>query len=352
MKPAVGGSARGGATPVPGGHRRQPSSVKVDKETVRVFDPDGSLLFEHRFQFALNEMIYREFDPIVGRFTRVHVGDLDGDGVREVAFAATALLSQDADRAVVFEADGRVRFSVRPTPTVRFGDETYAPPWRTHHLFVTDSPDRVTLWVVWIHESGQFPCLLQQLSSRGEVLSEFWSAGYVELVAEVTVGGRRLVAVGGANNDHKGAGLAFFNPEAVSGASPAESHDKTCMDCPPGGLLAYLVFPGMAIDRVSHLIPTISRMRRSADGTLVVDVTHQGELQGRNYPGSVMYWLTPALVPRRAEIVGSYVNVHRDLHLAGPLDRPFGERDMREAWPVLVWKGGKRFDPVYGITTR
>jgi hypothetical protein len=183
-------------------------------------------------------------------------------------------------------------------------------------------------------------------------VSEYWSAGYVESVADAVVGGQPVVLVGAANNDHKGASLAVFEAGDVRGSAPAVNHDQTCMDCPPGQPRAFLVFPPMEIPKRFESFPAVTKLLQDDAGRLRISVNNRATYHDVVYGGVVLYDLREDLTPYRAEIGAEYVASHRQLESEGLVKHPFGDAEMREAWPVLVWKGGRRFEPVTGATAR
>jgi hypothetical protein len=248
-----------------------------------------------------------------------------------------------------------MRFAHAPRTAVRFGDRTYAPPWQILDVFyTTDRPGRRVLWVAWMHvQSGNFPCLLERLSPNGDVASAYWSAGYVTTVVDMVVQGRPSILVGAAHNDHRGASLAVFVADSVRGSAPAESADKTCVDCPPGRPRAFLVFPRMEFKRLVEGVPVLFEVRQQRTGELRVFVDQGYEPNLPATAGNVHYELDANLVPRHAEIAADYVATHRRLQSAGLLDHPFGDPDRREAWPVLAYNNDRRrFEPISGQTEK
>ncbi len=328
----------------------QPSSAKFDVDTLHVFDADRRLLWSKKFDLPVPAG-YFDVPPVGVGSTRVVIDDLDGDGSREVVLFATSGHQQWADRVVAYNARGDLRYSHSPAQSVRFGDITYAPPWSGHWLFVTNTGGKRQLWATWVHvKSGNFPCLLERLSPDGHGETEYWSAGYVDLVHAAAVGGVASIFVGAANNDHKGASLAVFDADKVKGSAPAETADKTCRTCPPGSPRAFLVFPRMEFLERAGWVATVVGLREQANGELRVSVAQGGlDHDSRAFGVNVFYDLLPDLTPAHAEISSAYEAWHRRLEATGDMDHPFGDRERAQAWPVLVWnQAAKTFVPVTG----
>jgi hypothetical protein len=320
----------------------QPSTAKVDGDTLRVYDADQHLLWAHRFDFPLPELTGTSF---LGNGRNLLIDDIDADGSREVVvFAADAHQSAPV-RLYCFNAAGRVIWTRMPNRSVRFGSRTFPPPWLGHRLFVTGAGRNRTLWAAWIHlETGFFPCLLERLSAQsGQPQSEYWSAGYVNFVGLSEVQGRPSILVGANNNDHQAASLAVFDADRVTGSALAETEDKTCRDCPPGGPRAFLVFPRLEIGALTERIPTVFDVRRQGTGELSVWVVQAGD-------AAVSYQLASNLQPISAEIGAEYRAEHRALQEKGRLNHPFGPQDHLQLWPVLIAQPN-RFVPVTGGVT-
>jgi len=142
-----------------------------------VFDDDGTPLWSHRFPLLLLASQYSNDAYALGQ--RVAIADIDGDGNREVLFGLVANdLRGPFQGFWVFDYDGSPRFDVRTDAVVHFGSTAYRAPWIFHSLFVTRRADgALSLWVVFTH-GMEFPSLLMELDSTGQVKSEYWSNGF------------------------------------------------------------------------------------------------------------------------------------------------------------------------------
>ena len=284
------------------------------------------------------------------RARRLWFADVNGDGLREVlVFAPDGRSDWPTTLHCLAGDDGRELWKRTPKNSVRFGEGTYSPPWSGYWMFMTGSSRAPALWAAWVHvESGIFPCLVERVSGKdGQPLSEYWSAGYVDLVADATVQGKPSILVGAANNDHLGASLAVFDADAVTGSAPAENPDKVCGDCPAGGPRAFLVFPRMELSRLEEGYPSLFDVRIAESGELSVWISHRG----LDRAGTVSYQLDKDLRPVSAELGSGYRVAHKALEEAGLLKHRLGDRDHAELFPVLVYDGA-RFVEVTGRITR
>lgn len=324
-----------------------PASASADVDTLRVFDPDGREIFKHQFAFTLSSPeSYKS--PAPSQET-VLFQDIDGDGSREVIVNVTPTQRDLPGEVWTFRADSTQPFKLQLDRTVRFGTKMYGPPWQPLALFSGAGGSPRRFWVAWVDRaSGEFPCLLQSISAEGKVLSEYWNAGYITTVEEWTRNGKRLVLVGAADNDLKGANLAVFDADRVQGASPAQTPEKTCRGCPPGVPQVFLVFPRLESLEMTGGCPYARLVSPQADGSLTVWV-----FQGTpDFPGAVSrYTLDRGFRPISSWIADEYRAAHARLEKEKRLDHAFGDRDRAQTWPVHIYEGG-RWARVTGASER
>lgn len=320
---------------------RQPASWSLAHESLVVLDATGGLLFRHDFGVPLAGPLSSESPrPAVG-YQPVLVGDVDGDGRSEVLVNLNA--EDRAERKLYcFEADGTLRFVHQPTGSRRFGDDVYGEPWLAFRAFVTRGEDgRRRLWAIFTHNL-MFPATLRELDPRdGKVRQEYWSNGYVEAVQEAVWAGRRVLLVGGTNNDFRAASLAVFPVDAVAGSTPAVQPGYACRDCAPGGPETLFVFPtvcaarqgqagvhGVWVESGDRLRVTVAQPIGPSEGDLV----------------AIYYTLDPDGSLVSADISQEFRAVHARIEREGIVDHPFGPRDEAAALPVKRWDGRRFVD--------
>jgi hypothetical protein len=325
-----------GGSKAAGDAARQAAAWRLGNESLAAFDATGALLFEHRFGFPLLSAVTSESRPPVVGPMPVLIADIDGDERSEVLVNVNAV--ERANRKLYcFEADGRVRFIHQPTGTRRFGDDEYGEPWLAHRAFVTRGPEgRRRLWAVFTHNM-LFPAVLRELDPRdGTVRQEYWSNGYIEVVHEETWAGRRVVLLGGTNNDFRGASLAVFPVDGVTGSTPAVRPGYACRNCPPGGPEALFVFPTLCLARPGGQAGIHGVWAENGE-RLRVTVGHRA---GDDLVASY-YTLGPDGGLLQAEISREFQAVHAGVERRGDLDHPFGPRDDAEMFPVRRWDGAR-----------
>jgi hypothetical protein len=313
---------------------------RVGGHSFALLDARERVVFQHEFTFPLSDASGR----VNGAGDRrVQVVDIDGDGATEVLLAVLAEAREER-RLYCFESDGRVRFVHQPRGSRRYGETVYSEPWVAHRVFATKGPDgRPSVWAVFTH-GAWFPTRVQALSPRGEELAEYDSAGFVESVREVVWQGRPVVLVGGADNAHRGAGLAVIDRAAFGGHAPAVKPQYACADCPAGRPLEYLVFPSSCLKRLEAGVPAVLDAWVEGGERLNVLIAQgsaapeDGIVQSQ---GSVtsFYSLGAQLAPVHVEISREFQALHAAREKRGLVDHPFGEQDDREAFPVLRFDG-------------
>jgi hypothetical protein len=335
---------RGDAAAPPATASAHATGWRVEDDRLKVFGAGGALLWQHDFGHPLEPELYSAPDPAVAR--SVVIRDLELDGTREVLFLARTH-DRPARRLYAFESDGTLRFAHQPTRPVRFGDRLFTAPWLAHDVFLSRAAGGGTdLWSVFVH-GAWFPAVLQRLNPRGDVLSEYWSNGYITWVSTHTWRGRSIVLVGGTNNEHRGASLAIFDAGQVTGSAPAENPRYVCGDCPPGRPLAFVVFPRLCMTRVFEHQASVEHAWVDGEDRFVVSVTHgsartSGDLER---PAVAFYTLGADLTPHRVELTREFHMVHAELRRGGHLDHDFGEADEADFFPLLKWDG-QRYVPL------
>jgi hypothetical protein len=331
------------ATRRPGGEglfgatTRKPATNSLDEQTLTVSDAEGRTLWKYVSPVPLvpNVTIYGE------KLEQVFFHDLEGDGSTEVVLHARA--REFADNAIYcFEQDGKPRFAWKYLGERHYGGETYAAPWFISRLLV--QPDRrrgAGIWVV-IQHVPWFPSALIRLDSKGVVTGEFWNDGHINTLKPFRLGDREVFLVGASTNETRSAVLAVVDQENPWGSAPALTPRYSCLDCPAGEPLRYLVFPRTAVSKEANPVSGITHIRVDKAGQSVLTVEHWG----LNRPGEAAPSFAPAhyifdarLEPRSAEFGQGYLLAHRKLYVEGYLKEPLRPGDEKELWPVREWDG-------------
>lgn len=318
-----------------------PAGWRIAGGTLTVLDSAGTRLFARDLACAPPDV----FGPGSARPDErplVRFADVDGDGRTEVLVAEPCV----EGRILCLEADGRLRFSRLPSDRIRFGQVDYDGVWRAVQAVPVQRPDGSrTIWAYFVHNAW-FPSRLEELSPRGEVLSEYRANGHLSGVGEATLAGRELVLAWGTHNETLGASLAVFDRGRVAGYAPAATAYYTCTGCPEGGPREFLVFPRSCVWRQRATGASILRVRVDRDRLLVT--VSGGALPpelGDPAQAPLEYEFDHALVPRRVRVSRELLALHARLEREQVLDHAYGQQDEDALQPVRRWDG-RRFVPL------
>ncbi|MCL4524050.1 MAG: hypothetical protein M1453_09435 [Acidobacteria bacterium] len=325
---------------------RQPTSYKISDDTLKVFNQRGEQLWQHRFPALLHADAYTTTRSLLEmRFMAFE--DLDRDGDKELILVTWGD-PQFARRLVGFNVDGGQRFALQPGEARTYGGKLESPPYFVTGFELTTEPDgSKTIWAVSVH-NYEFPSVLWKLDPHGNVRSEYWSNGHINVVQEGRLNGRRVMFVGAMNNERMAASLAVLDYENPSGSAPAENPKYRCGDCPQGSPLAFFVFPPTEMSREFATRPTVTEIRAQPDGRVTATVVHsRHELQDELGPlgADVWYTLGEHLQLVEAETGDAYRRLHSSVDLVGRLKHPYGPKCEGQIFPVLAWNG-KSFTPL------
>jgi hypothetical protein len=269
----------------------------------------------------------------------VIVVDIEGDGTTEVL--AAALDESGRSALYCFESDGRVRFRHEVSRTVRFGSQTFGPPFLVRPPLVTRQAGRTSLWVLALH--SEFPATLQKLGPLGEVLGEYWQAGHPGALRELERDGRRLILVGGIRNEDSTGTLTVLDADDPTGSAPAEKDKYRCANCPEAPPLVFMTFPQVQVGRLFAERAEVIGVEETPGQRLRIHVFY-AQLSPGEAPicrsASAIYLLDGRFRVVSAEFGDGYVLCHAQLRRSGKLDHDFGPRDVAELFPVWRWREG------------
>jgi len=331
------GSSRGWRV---AGAPAQPSSWAVEDGALAIRDGAGRLLWTHRFDSTLAAEAMKpsgyEYDNANAEW--VVLADLEGDGQTEVLVVP---VTHQGDRALhCFESDGRLRFKHEVTRSVRFGGETFGPPFSAMPPYVVARGKGSAIWAPSLHRPF-FPAVIQKLTPTGQVVGEFWQAGHPGRLRQVEREGRHLLVVGGTRNQDFSAALSVLDADDPASTAPADIDKYHCEDCPPGAPLAYLSFPRLEVGRMAGQRAVVREMAKVPGGLMVAIHYLPPDPQATPCGGAEAYYrLDDAFRIVSADFGDAYLHCHARLRLDGRLDHDFGPRDIAELFPVRAWYNG------------
>jgi hypothetical protein len=307
-----------------------------------VKNADGHVLWRHEFPFRLPGLVPPLHLSHPGEPVRIE--DVDGDGHYEVlAISVPADGRGEAYRFHAFSHTGRLLWDYARAGSVVFGDTTYVSPFLARHFYLTPrGPRGSAMWLVSNHRPW-FPSVMEKVELDGTLMSEYWSAGYVTMVWEGVVAGRRVVLVGARNNESQGASLAMLDAARPAGSAPAEEARYQCRSCPPGRPLRFVKFQKPA--RLRALGGTSPVLRISVDSNSRISVwvapAHDTEAQPRP---EVIYTLDAGLRPLSIGLNDAFDASVRALAGRKLIPEPPATPAANEVQSVRWWDGSGFID--------
>lgn len=320
----------------------QPYEARIENHALRVYDENGRFLWEHRFEFPLQQ------SPASEAFRALHpasiIEDIDGDGSREVLFITNQESHSLPGGLFCFDRRGKLRFKHVVHRRVTFGGVPATGPW--HPLVMTvvpDGPGRKAIWAAFV-DRNQFPCVVEKIDGAGRTLNEFWSPGNVTALLPVTFRGRTAMLIAGSDNEFNGVGVAVVDRANPTGSAPAVRAKFTCQGCPTAAPLEFVVFPGTEIERLQDSNLGMDRIEQGDQGELTFVVLHvlsfESLAKGLGFAvGRTHMIFDRDLQPLSAQHQPDFRTLHNEAFRRGVLDHPFGPADDAVLWPVLRWNG-------------
>jgi hypothetical protein len=302
-----------------------PVACRVADDAVVILNRRGRELWRKTFPGL-------EHLPSAGR---AWVGDLDGDRKSEVLIAAPASMSE-ARELVCYSGNGRERWRFAPGRAVRTAVRSFSPAFVVRR-FIVERLERTgppSIVVIGAHQL-EYPCQLAILSSRGELMREYWHSGHLSHVEAVDLDGDRKVELvaAGVSKAYKSATLLVFDPNAVDGASVEEDARYQLQGFRDGTERARVLFPRSCLSR-REPFTNVERVWHEP-GEIDIEVDHAlGEGNA-----SVYYQLNHDLTLKDVSLATSFEHTHGILHSEGILDHPLDERDIAELRAIRYLKG-------------
>jgi hypothetical protein len=272
----------------------------------------------------------------------VEIGDLDGDGRREIVVVRKTI--DFAKQSFTLYDDGcREIWSRTSLPSGRFGEVSYNSVF--HILWVLITRNASQGWSLWVSRRHvkYYPSVLQKYDAAGNLLTEIWNGGEINAVAEGLVGGRKSIVIGGVNNEFRLPFVAKYDASVRVGVGPAEHAKYRCTDCPAGAASprAYVLLPDSELGRAVGGMRYVAEVRLDHQWISVGVYQHALDSVSPPIIASTSYDLDSDLVPVRAEFSDRYRVVWDQLYRQGVLDRPFDSRQNAGLLRVRVWNGSR-----------
>jgi hypothetical protein len=185
--------------------------------------------------------------------TQAAVGDIDGDGMPEVAMPVALnpqrSVSNTTDAVYVFHRDGRLRWRIQPELKVQRGGRVYEGPWRAYAIAVSSAPPG-RLWIAYGHHTHD-PSFVLEVTATGAQSIRQLKSGRISGLAHWRTATDDFLAVTGADDRRETPSLDIVDLNAPPARWPDDAQGLTCDHCPSAPPRALLLFPNTDITRAS-----------------------------------------------------------------------------------------------------
>lgn len=234
-----------------------------------------------------------------------------------------------SDRLLAFSADGRLKWSIEPDDSLKFGAGTYAAPWFSSVWTVLNVDGEVRIhWAV--RHVTWWPSMLLTYDGAGRRLGTFVNAGWIHSIDALD---DRTILVGGVSNSANAGMVAVIDPKQPSGSSPeAPDSEYFCASCPNASPVRYLTFGRSEINRTGGFDINMAQVR---PWDRAVEIR---TLEAVGTSAEAVYQFSTDLAINRARFGDRYWDLHRRLENEGRIRHSADTCPERALMPpVHVW---------------
>jgi hypothetical protein len=241
-----------------------------------------------------------------------------------------------------WSAGGRPVWSHFPHRSVTFGAARFEPPWQIRDLLPVTIDGRRQVLVALAHHTW-WPSLVVAIDASGRDRVVFSNPGHLYALAPIGggTGHPDIVAALGSNNEHSSGAVAFLDP-AVGAKAPTTSPRFTCIDCPAGQPLRYVVLPRTEVSRaIESAPPMANRLETEASG-FQVSVLESSTPRLRS-----LYRFSASFDAESFAVSDAYAEMHARLAGLGRLPHSAGVcPELADGKRIRVWtRGGQWQEP-------
>lgn len=306
-----------------------PERINVAGASLSALDSRGRVVWEYHFAEPV-----RAFSSEEEKW-RVRLMDLDGDGRRELLFAASFAdprESHPTEELYCFSNSGKVLWRYKPTLDVKFNTRDLNGPWVFGYMLVASGGRSPSVWLVVNH--GIFwPSFIVKIAPNGRTELRFVQSGEIFALHEVqTKSGNYLVA-GGINNEYSAASIAVLEESGSPAVSP-QSHGVRfeCIEgCPSGWPFRYILLPRSEFNVASTWPYNYVSKIHSRSGGFIAETNESSERQA-------FYGFSNGFDPEDAAFGGGYADMHRRLESEGRIKHRLEEcGEQKSPVRIRVW---------------
>jgi hypothetical protein len=195
-----------------------PVSFRLERDTLIILDGRGRECWRKVFPYTLIEA---QSPEMASRF--LWIGDLDGDGHKEILFAPHPLenTKRESTPLICYSDRGVERWRYANQRRVHTSEEQFDPVYGVARYLVASlgrgQPNAI---VVSSTHTIYYPCQVVLLTAQGQVFREYWHSGHLNYVqsADLDGDGKTEFYLAGINNARHAATVVILDRDHFSGA--------------------------------------------------------------------------------------------------------------------------------------
>ena len=321
-----------------------PSAYEISGRTLIVNNAQGQPIWRHEFPEQIVPIWETSgaWTPFIE--TRPWIGDIDGDGTREVLFTYSSKPKQLTDSVVYcFDSGGNIRWRYRPGKPVETRKEQFPMPYLVRMVLALDrSEGKPPLLLVVASHGVYYPSQIAAISSQGKVLREYWHSGHIAFAtaADLDNDSKPELYLFACHNATKTASLIALDPEDFGGASQESNPDYQLLNLGPPRELGRIILPTSELNRQLG-DPLQPAGMTPQSGRIFVGAEHTLNRADLDYRPGVFHQFGPRLEPVSIEYAWNFKGMYDQLVRTGrikPYDLDADLEKMKRVKVVTPWR--------------
>ena len=285
-----------------------PSSLDINEKTLTVYNNSNKKLWQYEFSSSISYS--DQFKPSKFALSKYIIDDLDGDGYNEVVIGFGSNANKAIDGSIYyFTADGSLKWRFHNHQKMQFGkeimDDYYNAGMVMHYDFEDDGQEEI---VAVFNNVPWYPCRLVVMDLEGNILEEYWNAGYITWVTftDIDKDGKKEIIFGGTNNDYDQAIMGVLEYGSIEGHSPQDDSNYIPEGIARGNERFYIRFPvlnGFIFSLAENVRMLVTHIFDLGKGHLEVRVS-----DGLSNSGSLFYTLDSTMAVEKIGLADGFIH--------------------------------------------
>jgi hypothetical protein len=314
----------------------EPADFHIAGSTLVILNEKGKELWHYdtglenlaeENSYRANFQFKRTNDYAVGhQLPNLMIKDMNSDGKIEVLFSTQTKDEMGEGELICFNDRGTELWRFKAGREMTFGSMVYSDDYRICGFDTCDIDQDGSLEIfVSSLQNPHWPTQLVSLSSRGQVLGEYWNSGHLSefTFLDLDRDGKMEIIFSGLNNEYQKGCLVVFEVDNIQGSSPQMEDEFTCPALGRGSEKFYILFPRTDVDLIAHPVEAICR----------IDILKNRHLSLSTAISKIIFILSPDLSLENVVFSHGFMQLHKEGVRAGKiksiLDEKYRENLMR-----------------------